>query len=83
MGGGFAKGGFVVQLREGNKADGLRQVDHIIICGHYDCALIDKGDGSALGGWHKYANTPFTCPFPSSCGPNTYGHTGTSQSFML
>lgn len=29
-------------------------MDHIIVCGHYDCALIDKGDGSELGGWHKY-----------------------------
>lgn len=27
---------------------------HIIVCGHYDCALIDKGDGSVLGGWHKF-----------------------------
>ncbi|KAK0106788.1 hypothetical protein ONS95_003513 [Cadophora gregata] len=32
---------------------GLLKVDHIVICGHYDCALIDKGDGSELGGWHK------------------------------
>ncbi|KAL2073918.1 hypothetical protein VTL71DRAFT_11244 [Oculimacula yallundae] len=31
----------------------LLKVDHIIVCGHYDCALIDKGDGSELGGWHK------------------------------
>jgi len=29
------------------------KVQHIIVCGHYDCSLIRARDGDALHGWHK------------------------------
>jgi len=32
----------------------LLKVDHVVVCGHYDCALIKaKADAGILNGWHK------------------------------
>ncbi len=27
---------------------------HIVVCGHYDCALIRENDANEVHGWHKY-----------------------------
>jgi carbonic anhydrase len=29
-------------------------VKHIVVCGHYDCALIRENDANEVHGWHKY-----------------------------
>ena len=29
-------------------------MNHIVACGHYDCALIRESDANEVHGWHKY-----------------------------
>lgn len=35
------------------------QVEHIVVCGHYDCSLIAQHENEAAHGWYRFA------PFPS------------------
>lgn len=28
-------------------------MNHIVVCGHYDCALIRENDANEVHGWHK------------------------------
>lgn len=38
------------------RADCRVQVKYIVICGHYDCALIRESDDNEVHGWHKFAH---------------------------
>jgi carbonic anhydrase len=33
------------------------KVNHIVVCGHYDCALIRERDANEVHGWHKYEHS--------------------------
>jgi carbonic anhydrase len=38
------------------------KVNHIVICGHYDCALIRENDANEVHGWYKYEQSASLTP---------------------